>query len=910
VQVSDQKRWVLLLTGEAQMHRRLSDRVVALLAAPGLSAMGLLLLYLLLDPGAVGAASDRGVAVSGLVAENGSFVVSGTVTCAAVGPMPGVEVYVWMRDLGDGFLGDVTDASGAYSVTLQAESSYDLIYNPPCGSGCASRGVKGITGPPDRSVDVTLTVGHSVSGVVLAVDGTTPVGNVSIYAFNHDTADGFGLPPTDANGEFCVGLVDGPYDLGFTPPPCLELGPVGVPITVTQDTITNVVLVSGFTVAGCVTDGTSSPVPGVEIYAYDPNIRGFGFAPTDESGCYTGTLPLGAFDVQFLPPGGRGLGPVTVVDVVRDTGECPNTELPIVLPAGYTLSVPVTCQGEPVKGAFVYADPATGGAPGDDLVGWGLYTVDDGSCELPVVPGIYDIKVIPPPAIGFDTKVIPGLRIVSDTVLLVDLCPHAKSVDAPFAVPGERRSYQIVLAGERDVAAARLTDTLPLAVSWAGNLSATGGSAHYGDGTVTWRGPLSTGVPVTITYDVSVSHLPRWRPVSHTDIYTEIYNDAVLEDEQGNILYSTPAVIAVGHPFGTGSERTFDVAFGDADRDGHLDLALGNHAPNQVCWNNGDGSFSCEETFGGSPTFDVDWGDMDGDGYLDLVVANSMGHSNLVCLNNQDRTFACTPFSTCSGHLGSCDLALGDVDGDDDLDIALGQQKAPDLIYYNDGDGRTFSITEPTCYDGATLDLDFGDVDDDGDLDMAVVGHSPDYVCINDGNGHFVAPPRWLEYRIDAGTWRVALGDADGDGDLDVAAGQDADYPIEIYLNDGDGYFTATLPLLIGPAWDSTGGLAWGDVDGDGDLDLATGNRYQQTVVYFSDPVAATGGVTFTRKVFLGTGAFGVNSVAFGDIDRDGILDLAVGSDGGQNGVYVNRRDAIPAWSCGVYLPLVWNNGW
>jgi len=667
-------------------------------------------------------------------------------------------------------------------------------------------------------------------------------------------------------------------------------------------------------VAGCVTDGVGDPVPGVQIYAYDPEIRGFGFSPTDESGCYTGTLPLGTFDIQFIPPGGRGLGPVTAVDVISETATCPNTPLPIALPAGFTISGRATCQGQPVKNVFAYAAPAGGAS------GWGLYTVDDGSYGLPVIPGIYDVEFVPPPATGFDTMVVNNVQVFTDTVLNVDFCAPVKSVDELFVVPGERRTYQIVMTPTQDVATSRLTDTLPSAVAWAGDLSATSGNASYSGGTVTWSGPLTAGAPLTITYGVTVTHAPCCDTAAHTDIYTDVYNNAVLDDGQGNILYSTPAVLAIGNPFGTGSERAFDVAFGDADGDGHLDLALGNHAPNQVCWNNGDGTFDCEDAFGGSATFDVDWGDMDGDGSLDLVVANSMGHQNLVCLNNRDRTFTCIGFSICSG--GACDVAVGDVDGDGDLDIALGIQFAQDLIYYNDGDGITFSSTDTYCYDGWVMDQAFGDVDGDGDLDLAVVGIGPDFVCINDGTGHFTET-HWLAYRIDPGTWGVALGDADGDGDLDVAAGEATGYPIELYLNDGRGYFTETLPLLIGPAWDSTEGLAWGDVDCDGDLDLATGNWLQQTVVYFNDPVTATDSITFSRKVYLGTDSFGVNGVALGDVDGDGDLDLAVGSDGGQNVVYLNTvvgtdvaivKSSQPSFALGsgdrlTYTLVYTNNG-
>jgi hypothetical protein len=397
-------------------------RTWALIMVSALSGTGLLLLFLLLGQITVGAAPGENVTITDAQPFNATFTVSGTVTCEVTGPISDVEVFAWNRGKGTGFVGDITDSSGTYSVTLEGWN-YDLIFNPPCGSGCASQSLKGITGPPDQTRNVTLTLGYSVSGTVFATNGITPEGNVAIYAFNHDTADGFGLPLTDANGQYCIGLVTGTYDLGFTPPACRGLGSTTVFTPVTQAITLNVVLTSGFTIAGCATDGIGNPVPGVQIYAYDPHIRGFGFAPSDESGCYTGTLPLGTFDIQFIPPAGRGLGSVTVVDVVSETAGCPNTSLPITLPAGFTVSGQATCQGQPVKNVFVYADPMGGGAPGDDLVGWGVYTVDDGSYGLPVVSGTYDIKFIPPPATGFNTVVITGFQVITDTVLDVDLCP-------------------------------------------------------------------------------------------------------------------------------------------------------------------------------------------------------------------------------------------------------------------------------------------------------------------------------------------------------------------------------------------------------------------------------------------------------------------------------------------------------
>jgi len=477
-----------------------------------------------------------------------------------------------------------------------------------------------------------------------------------------------------------------------------------------------------------------------------------------------------------------------------------------------------------------------------------------------------------------------------------------KSVDDPFAVRGGRRTYRIVISPEQDITSARLTDTLPSAVTWTGNISASSGRTGHSNGSITWSGPLTAGSPVTITYGVKVRHVACCEIAAHTDVYTDVHNHAVLDDGQGHIFRSTSAVFAIGHPFGTGTDRTFDLAFGDADGDGDLDLAVGNYGGNQICWNGGDGTFDCEGAFGGSNTHDVKWGDMDKDGDLDLVVSNFWNNTNRVCYNNDDHTFPCTDFSVCSGHRTSCFADLGDVDNDGDLDIALGNQKAQDLIYYNEGDGLTF-ITAPTCYPGATEDLALGKLDEDEYLDLVVVGASRDFVCFNDGTGHFTEPPYWLADRYDLGTWRVALGDANGDDWLDIATAGQGDYPVEVYLNDTDnpGHFTEMLQ--VGPVWERTWGLAWGDVDDDGDLDLATANEYQQTVVYFNDPVTATSSITFTRRVFLDQGSHRANAVAFGDVDRDDYLDLAVGNMWEQDIVYVNNLV-----SCVIYIPIVMRN--
>ena len=83
----------------------------------------------------------------------------------------------------------------------------------------------------------------------------------------------------------------------------------------------------------------------------------------------------------------------------------------------------------------------------------------------------------------------------------------------------------------------------------------------------------------------------------------------------------------------------------------------------------------------------------------------------------------------------------------------------------------------------------------------------------------------WSSVETDT-TSSVAWGDYDGDGDLDLAVGNmghdSAGQPNRLYRNDG-GALTASAVWSSAEA-DATTSVAWGDYDGDGDLDLAVGN--------------------------------------------------------------------------------------
>ncbi|NLF64253.1 MAG: VCBS repeat-containing protein, partial [Chloroflexi bacterium] len=346
----------------------------------------------------------------------------------------------------------------------------------------------------------------------------------------------------------------------------------------------------------------------------------------------------------------------------------------------------------------------------------------------------------------------------------------------------------------------------------------------------------------------------------------------------------TRPALATSHIFANsgqilGGETGNGVALGDLDGDGDLDAFVANDhttfgEANQVWFNAGDGTFTAGQTMGSANGHDVALGDLDGDGDLDALVVGIPPTSLLtarVWLNvggAQGGVEGTFDGGSTFGSSTAYGVALGDVDGDGDLDALLVGNS--NQVWLNNGNS-TFSAG-PALPFLFSEDAVLADLDDDGWLDALIVDSASgtsSHVWWNDGNwspgpGSFTAGDPLPAASLVHG---AAVGNLDGDNRPDIfLAGSGAD---QIYWNDGGRDFSAGGAL---PANDSSWDVALGDVDGDADLDAVVANiTAEPNRVWRND-----GGRAFTVDQEFGDeiGLYWSRALGLGDLNGDGALDL------------------------------------
>lgn len=186
------------------------------------------------------------------------------------------------------------------------------------------------------------------------------------------------------------------------------------------------------------------------------------------------------------------------------------------------------------------------------------------------------------------------------------------------------------------------------------------------------------------------------------------------------------------------------------------------------------------------------------------------------------------------------------------------------------------------------------DLDGDGVDDVVCLGASDDRLGFfrNDGTGHFADVSAATGLGPVTKASGIAAGDYDADGDLDLAVTRWLK-PTALLRNDGDLTFV-DVAAAAGIAGSGAGGAcAWGDYDNDGWIDLAVANRTQTLFNLTRNKLWRNNGDgTFTERAAelgIDNGGFPAFTVSWCDLDRDGDLDLYVGNDKGRQSPFWNR---------------------
>ncbi len=353
--------------------------------------------------------------------------------------------------------------------------------------------------------------------------------------------------------------------------------------------------------------------------------------------------------------------------------------------------------------------------------------------------------------------------------------------------------------------------------------------------------------------------------------------EACVHLNPGAGAFAIPPVIDMSDPSIAPTSYSNLVA-GDVDQDGDLDLVVGwsdNFGSGfgiDVRRNDGHGNFAPRENYP-TPALPIALKlcDLNGDGRLDLLWLDDAATPRFRWkLNQGNGTFGNTStYST--GFCGNGgDLEAADVNGDGKLDVLVIECDSSVFVALNNGVGFTPGITHTLSNSASTLAV--GDFDGDGDIDIATNSGVQGFVEVSLGDGHgSFAAPHW--FQGGRAVSAIAARDVDGDGVLDLCTAFTLDGGgLSVLIGRGDGSFKPGVQYhgSHSSTWDNVRSIALGDVDRDGDLDVAIANYGSQDVSYWRNH----GNGTFDPQIRLGVSNKAWD-VELADFDGDGALDLA-----------------------------------